>query len=379
MKRILVVFLFLSLICPVCYGASNPPNISAEAAILVDTDSGRVLFEKNSDIKKGIASITKLLTALVAVESTPDLSKTITISADHWAEGTSMYLKAGESVTLEELLYGLLLQSGNDAALAIAACCAGDTETFVTWMNEWAEDLGMVNSHFANPSGLDEEGHYSTAYDMSLVARAILQNKTLRQIVATRSITKAGRTLTNHNKLLWQYEGCIGLKTGYTIASGRTLVSAATKNGQTLICVTLNAPNDWEDHTKLLDYGFETWQQKTLSTENKVFHSLQIEGSLLPKIKTVTAKTVTYPLSTEESIHAVVSLPKQATAPIQQGDIAGKVTFYLGEQLIGESDLLYAETAPDNRAKPTLKDRVRAFLFRKASNGTDTNSIIALF
>ena len=140
-----------------------------------------------------------------------------------------MYLKPGEEITLEELLYGLLLQSGNDAAMAIATGCAGEVETFVGWMNQWAEELGMENTHFANPSGLDEDGHYSTAYDMSLLAREVLENEILREIVATKTATKAGRSLKNHNKLLWQYEGCEGMKTGYTSEAGRTLVSCARR------------------------------------------------------------------------------------------------------------------------------------------------------
>ncbi|MDE6107733.1 MAG: D-alanyl-D-alanine carboxypeptidase, partial [Oscillospiraceae bacterium] len=260
MKKMLALFLAVCLLClsPVCFAAGEP-TVSAASAILVDAASGRVLFEKDAHTQRSIASTTKLLTALVAVESTPDLSRIVTITAEHWAEGTSMYLKPGEELTLEELLYGLLLQSGNDAALAIASGCAGDTATFVEWMNQWAEDLGMEDSHFANPNGLDEEGHYSTAYDMALLARAVLKNDTLCEIVATRSATKAGRSLSNHNKLLWQYEGCTGMKTGYTTGAGRTLVSSATRNGQTLVCVTLNDRNDWEDHAALFDYGFGSW------------------------------------------------------------------------------------------------------------------------
>ena len=192
MKKILGVLLAFSLLCPACF-AADVPSVSAASAILVDAGSGRILYEKDAYTQRSIASTTKLMTALVAVESTPDLSKVITISAEHWVEGTSMYLKPGEEITLEELLYGLLLQSGNDAAMAIATGCAGEVETFVGWMNQWAEELGMENTHFANPSGLDEDGHYSTAYDMSLLARAVLENEILREIVATKTATKAGQ------------------------------------------------------------------------------------------------------------------------------------------------------------------------------------------
>ena len=256
MKKVVAVLLTACFLCPACY-AAEAPTVSAASAILVDAATGRVLYEKDADTQRLIASTTKLMTALVAVESTPDLQRMVTVIPEYQAEGSSMYLAVGEEITLEELLYGLLLHSGNDAALAIAGGCAGDVETFVGWMNQWASEIGMSNTHFSNPNGLDAEDHYSTAYDMALLAREVLENDVLREMVATKSIHVAGRDLTNHNKLLWRYEGCGGMKTGYTMAAGRTLVSCATRNGQTLICVTLNAPNDWEDHEALFDYGFQ--------------------------------------------------------------------------------------------------------------------------
>lgn len=367
MKRIPAIFLALCLLCPHCF-AAGAPGVSAASAILVDADSGRVLFEKDAHTQRSIASTTKLLTALVAVESTPDLSRVVTITAEHWAEGTSMYLKPGEELTLEELLYGLLLQSGNDAALAIATGCAGDVATFVEWMNQWAQDLGMEDSHFANPNGLDEDGHYSTAYDMALLARAVLKSDILCEIVSTRSATKAGRTLSNHNKLLWQYEGCTGMKTGYTTGAGRTLVSSATRNGQTLICVTLNDRNDWEDHAALFDYGFTSWPVHSLAVGGKVFRSLPVEGSLIPQVQVTVAQDVSYPLSASEQVRVVVTLPDEVSAPQVTGGVAGRLTFYLDEQVIGETDLLYAQTIPENRAGPTLVERVRNFLLRQKDN-----------
>lgn len=175
-----------------------------------------------------IASITKLMTALVALESGHDLEETVTVGeACTRAEGSSLYLRPGEEISLKGLLYGVMLRSGNDAALAVAEHCGGSVEEFVGRMNEKAAQLGMVNSHFANPNGLNAEGHYSSAYDMALLARACLENEALAEIATTKSATVDGRVLTNHNKLLWQYEGCIGLKTGYTEKAGRTLVSAA--------------------------------------------------------------------------------------------------------------------------------------------------------
>ena len=229
-------------------------EVSATACVLMDADSGRVLYEKNGRQRMLIASTTKLMTALVALEQ-GTLTDVVTVTASHMAEGSSMYLRAGEKLTLEELLYGLLLCSGNDAALALTEC-AGGVEPFVALMNEKAAALGMKNTHFANPNGLDDEEHYSTAYDMALLACAAANEPTLRRIASTRTAAIGGRTLTNHNKLLSRMDGCIGLKTGYTKAAGRTLVSCAEREGHRLVAVTLRDGNDWNDHEMLYDRGF---------------------------------------------------------------------------------------------------------------------------
>ena len=184
-------------------------EVSATACVLMDADTGQVLYEKNGDKRMLIASTTKLMTALVALEL-GEPSQVITVTAAHMAEGSSMYLRPGEKLTLEELLYGLLLCSGNDAALALTEC-AGGVAPFVERMNEKAAALGMRNSHFANPNGLDDEAHYSTAYDMALLGCAAVNEPTLRRMVSTRTAVIGGRTLTNHNKLLSRLDGCVGL------------------------------------------------------------------------------------------------------------------------------------------------------------------------
>lgn len=338
------------------------PSVSAASAILMDAGSGRILYAKDAHTRRLIASTTKLMTALVAVESTPHLEKTVTMTMDYVAEGSSMYLKLGEEISLHDLLYGLLLSSGNDAALAIAGLCAGDAETFVGWMNEWAEELGMTDSHFANPNGLDDKEHYSTAYDMALLAQAVLQNETVAGIVATKTAHVAGRSLTNHNKLLWRYEGCIGMKTGYTEAAGRTLVSAAERDGQTLICVTLNDSNDWEDHARLLDYGFAHFKAHPLARAGKVFRRIPVSGSLLPQVGVVTASDVSYPLAPDERVRVKVDLPIKIQAPVRAGTIAGRLTFSVNGEAVGETYLLYAANVPDNAPRPSLLRRVRAAL-----------------
>ena len=377
MKKILAAVLAVSLICPTCCAASvpNPPSISASSAILMDAESGRVLYEKDAHSRRLIASTTKLMTALVAVESTPRLDKVITVKPEYQAEGSSMYLKVGEELTLKELLYGMLLQSGNDAALTVAGGCAGTVETFVKWMNQWAEDIGMSNSHFVNPNGLDDEAHYSTAYDMALLGREVLKNEVLREIMSTRSITVAGRSLTNHNKLLWQYEGCEGMKTGYTMAAGRTLVSCATRNGQTLICVTLHDPDDWDDHKALLDYGFENWPAHPLTRMGKTFRMVPVVGSLLPWVPVVVESELVYPLTAKERVRVKVSLPEQAEAPIRKGTVAGKLTFMVGEEMVGETYLLYGTDVPANRPDPTLFQRIRGLLIGTTREESKANWI----
>lgn len=229
-------------------------EVSAAAAVLMDADSGRLLYEKNGEKRMLIASTTKLMTALVALEQ-GGLQQEITVTGGHMAEGSSMYLRPGEKLTLETLLYGLLLCSGNDAALAVTECMGG-VAPFVARMNEKAAELGMENTHFANPNGLDDEEHYSTAEDMAKLAAAAMDDPVLRRVASTRTARIGGRTLTNHNKLLSRVEGCVGLKTGYTRAAGRTLVSCAERDGVRLVAVTLQAGDDWNDHASLYEQGF---------------------------------------------------------------------------------------------------------------------------
>lgn len=351
MKRFFAAFLaVLVLASPSALAAE--PSLSAVSAILVDGKTGRVLYEKNVEEERAIASITKLMTALVAVESTPDLSREVTVKREYTlTEGSSMYLKVGETLTLETLLYGLLLVSGNDAALAVAGFCAGDVETFVGWMNEKAAELGMEHTHFSNPNGLSDDDHYSTAADMAKLARVFMENETLSEIVATKSITLGSRTLNNHNKLLWQYEGCIGMKTGYTDKAGRTLVSCAQRGEQQLIAVTLCDPNDWKDHAALFDYGFETWPRGVLATAGKEVRSLPVTDSLVRFVPVRTESDVYYPLGAEERVKVKIDLPERVSAPVEEGAIAGSMTFYLDGEPIGSTYLVYAQSVRRDRAE----------------------------
>lgn len=253
MKRIVVSILCIMLLVMPC--RAEALEVSATAAILLDTGSGEVLFEKNADRRMLIASTTKIMTVLVALDCA-DLDEEVTVKDSHMVEGSSMYLKPGEKVRMETLLYGLMLSSGNDAALVVADYCGGGVEHFVERMNEKAAELGMEDTSFANPNGLDDEAHYSTARDMARLAAYAAENATFVRLCSTKSVSIGGRSMTNHNKLLNMVDGCIGMKTGYTKAAGRTLVSAAVRDGRCLVAVTLQDGNDWADHMALYDYGF---------------------------------------------------------------------------------------------------------------------------
>ena len=259
----------LCILCALTLTATIPRyayavDISATAAVLMDADSGQLLYEKNAERQMLIASTTKIMTALVVLDY-GGLQQVVTVKQSHMVEGSSMYLKPGEQVTVEDLLYGLLLCSGNDAALVLADYCGGLTK-FVTLMNEKAELLGMVNSSFANPNGLDDEAHYSTAHDMAILASYAARNATFLRLCSTKSVTINGRTMSNHNRLLREVEGCIGMKTGFTKAAGRTLVSCAQRDGRCLVAVTLQDGNDWADHAALYDYGFTQFAALTGET-----------------------------------------------------------------------------------------------------------------
>ena len=365
MKRVCAAGLAACLLLfPHAAAVSGPPSVSAASAILVDAESGRVLYEKDAHTRRLIASTTKLMTALVAAESCIDLGENVTVEyADTRTEGSSLYLQVGEQITVEALLYGLLLHSGNDAALALARYCGGDVETFVEQMNQKARELGMADSHFENPNGLNADGHYSTAADMARLGIACMENETVAKIVATRSIALGNRTFVNHNKLLSQYEGCVGMKTGYTQLAGRTLVSAARRDGQLLVCVTLSDPDDWRDHAALFDYGFSTYPRPVLATRNRDFRMLPVAGSLVRFVGVKTASDVYFPLTEGEKVRAEIELPEQVQAPIEAEVPAGRLVFYVGEEPVGETPLVYASSVRRDAAdkRPPIRELLKFF------------------
>ena len=360
MKRLLAaaaaLLLCLNLV-PTAHGVST----SAGSAILMEAESGRVLYEQDAGRPRLIASVTKLMTALVALESGCPLEEKVVIrEEDTRTEGSSLYLRPGEELRLETLLYGLLLQSGNDAALAVARHCGGTVENFVAEMNRCAARLGMTNSRFANPSGLNAEGHCSTARDLALLARACLKNEPLAAIAAPRSISLEGRSFVNHNKLLWRYGGCVGLKTGYTEKAGRTLVSAAERDGMTLIAVTLDDPDDWRDHAALFDWGFANWRMETAVRAGEEICSLPVGGSLVPFCPVRAGADLHWPLREGERLEFRLDLHmEQLTAPVQKGVRIGPLRGAVGDEPAGEIPLVCGEAVPRDLAEP------RRGLFRR--------------
>ena len=251
----------LTLPAPAVSGAEEPA-VTAKGAVLMEAGAGRILWSQNGEERLPMASTTKIMTALLTLEQ-PGLDEVFTVNAQAIrVEGTSMGLTEGSQATLRTLAAGMLLASGNDAANAAAVRVAGTQADFVMMMNRRAAQLGMKDTNFETPSGLDGQSHYSTAADMALLARAALENPDFRSLCSQTSLKLCygnppyDRWLANHNRLLKEYPGCIGLKTGFTKKAGRCLVSAAEREGVTLICVTLSDPNDWRDHTALLDWGF---------------------------------------------------------------------------------------------------------------------------
>ncbi|WP_413063174.1 D-alanyl-D-alanine carboxypeptidase family protein [Siminovitchia sp. 179-K 8D1 HS] len=312
--------------------------LSAAGAILMEQESGRVLYDHNADTPARIASITKIMTAILAIES-GKLDETVTASRTAvMTEGSSIYLKIGEKMKLEDLLYGLMLRSGNDAANAIAEHVGGSVEGFVFLMNQKAQEIGMHHTVFSNPTGLDDhENHYSTPYDMALLMRYAMNNDMFKEISGTKAYTverEDGKIRwKNKNRLLTEkYQYTTGGKTGFTKKAGRTLVTTASKNGMNLIAVTLNAPDDWNDHISLYEYGFEHFQIKQLLSKGELFDIAE-----LPDDKQLYVKHhVNYPLKEKEVDYITIKyhiLSPEDLGKMKEGQ-AGEAVFYFQNDVV---------------------------------------------
>ena len=317
-------------------------NLSAESAILIDLDQKTIIFEKNSKKRLGEASTTKIMTALVVSERLP-LNKKITVpSAAVGVEGSSVYLCEGEILSVRELLLALLLESANDAAVALAIATSGSVESFAELMNSRAEELGLCDTHFTNPHGLYDEDHYTTAHDLALISAAALENQDLREIFSTKKTTVSCkvsaedpdgdgvRYLQNHNRMLSLYEGAIGVKTGFTRATGRCLVSAAEREQMTLIAVTLNAPDDWRDHTAMLDYGFSAYERVTLYEAGEFEYDYMLSGGCEDSVTATNSEplVMTLPKGCAAPTEVVCFPQRFEVAPINQGELLGELTLF---------------------------------------------------
>ena len=357
-------------LCPVARAAG--PEVSAQSAVVLTADTGTVLFEKDGHTPRPVASTTKIMTALLALEAAQERGDPLVdITQEMVAvEGSSMGLQAGDSISLTGLAAGMLLASGNDAANAAALYLDGSLESFAARMNQRAAALGMEDTHFVTPSGLDGEdaqglGHLSTAYDMALLARAALEDQAFRQLCSSPSLAVEFAepvkrvTYTNHNKLLAQYQGCVGVKTGFTKEAGRCLVSAAERDGALLIAVTLNAPNDWEDHTALLDYGFSQVEPYQLAGGD-VRLTVPVVGSPVEvvSLRGSNGGEVTLPLGQGAQVERVVRVPKFLYAPVEAGEQVGEICWYLEGQLLGSAPLTAAGAAPLQEKAPNLWERL---------------------
>ena len=358
LKRV-IAGMAAALLAAVLFFPCKAEAISAKSGILMDATTGRILYEKNIDERSLIASTTKIMTALVVCEQCNVLDRMRIPKEAVGIEGSSMYLQEGEVLTIQELLYGLMLHSGNDAAVALAIYCGGTTEGFAELMNDKARKLGMKNTHFENPNGLDSPGHYSTARDMAVLTAYAMENPIFAKTVSTKNVIAGGRSLHNHNKLLWQVVGVDGVKTGYTKAAGRILVSSAVRDGRRLIAVTINDPNDWQDHKNLLEQGFQEYTVTTLVEEGACLGTVEVAGGTYPTVELLAQEHFSYALASQEKPQVVIPGTGFVYAPVAQGQSAGFAYICLNGRSIGKVPLVYGQGIERKDIEdPSLWDRL---------------------
>ena len=322
--------------CVNCFTVSAY-NTSARAAVVINGETGEILYSQNCDERLPMASTTKIMTALLLCELGGDLSKEIVTTREMvTVEGSSMGLQVGDRVSYHDLLYGMMLSSGNDAANTVAIALGGSISGFASIMNERAREMGLENTRFVTPSGLDAEGHYTTAYELALITKEALENEQFAKAVAAKTARLCygnppyNRTLTNHNKLLKMYDDVVGVKTGFTSKSGRCLVSAAKKDGKLVIAVTLNDKNDWQDHRNLLDLGLSLIESKVISPQKYEYNVAITNGNTID----VVIPSATISVTENSMVTYKIELPHFIYAPVNRGDIIGSVSYYCNDNLV---------------------------------------------
>lgn len=379
-RQIVYLVILIFLISSFLIGAlmPRPVQVSAESLqgyttakgmAVLEMESGRVLFSKNMDTKLKMASTTKIVTALTVINNCENLDEPVKINNKAVGiEGTSIYLKYNEVLTARELLYGLMLRSGNDASVALALHCADSIEEFADMMNETAKQCGALNSHFVNPHGLDADEHYTTAYDLALITTKALQNPTFKEIVSTKNIKIGGgeqgtRYLVNKNRLLNSLDGCIGVKTGFTSGAGRCLVSAVERDGMTVVAVVLNCGPMFEESTDLLNLAFEKYKNvELLKSYNYICNIPVIDGEK-NKVRVYNPKGFSYPLTMEEQSKVSIDydLPNQLKAPIKAESKVGTAKVYFDDKLLFETDILAMENIESDAIINKIKDIIDKF------------------
>ena len=332
---------------------SDPPQIGAKAAVLLEASTGKVLYAQNAQAQLPMASTTKIMTALLAIEE-GDLEEMVTTDASAYGvEGSSIYLQLEETISLRDLLYGLMLASGNDAAVAIAVHIANGVEQFAARMNERAREIGAVNTNFVTPNGLPDENHYTTAYDLALIAAEAMKNETFREIVSTQYYrTETGavaRTFKNKNQILWKYEGGNGIKTGYTQAAGRCLVFAAEREGMQLVGVVLSCPNMFEDAMALLDYGMDNYEMRPLVQAGDRIANVYVTGGMKKRLALCAPADIMVPVEKDGSstYRTRVILPDSIEAPLDAGEACGYVEVLEEDGALRTAFPLVAQEAVD--------------------------------
>lgn len=347
LRKISLIFVLFCSFTTVC-SAVNEPETSAMSAVLIDGDTRQILYDKNSDEKRSMASTTKIMTSLIAIES-GKLGKTVKIKDKPYIEGTAIGFNKGDKVTLETLCYAMLLESGNDAAVLTAEYLAGSEEKFSIIMNSKAREIGMSNTNFVTASGLDAEEHYTTAYDMACLGSYAVKNEKFKEICGTKNFKaefiepEITRYFSNHNRLLSSCDGVIGIKTGFTKKSGRCLVSACERNGKLLVAVTLNAPDDWNDHKKLFDYGYSLYDYISIPVE--IPDEIDVFGSCIRKIQIKAANQLNVYALKNSEISTKVILNRLVYAPVRKNDIIGKTVVLQNGSVITEMNIISADDA----------------------------------
>lgn len=358
---ILAVIMISSFLCSSFLTSKNKvlaEDCPAKSMVVIEADSRRVLNDKNKDERLAMASTTKIMTALVTCKNVKDFDEVVAINDNAVGiEGTSMYLKKGEKLTVKELLYGLMLPSGNDAAMALAYYVGGSEERFVEMMNEQAKELNLQNTHFANPHGLDADGHYTSAYDLAIITAEALKNDTFKEIVSTKNIRVTGskenepRFFSNKNKLLKTLEGCTGVKTGFTDNAGRCFVCSCTRDGMTLISVVLNCGPMFEESAKLLNACFEKYKMREIVEPYAQGENIKVSNGESDFVQTVTKHGFTYPLTDEEfnNIKIVRNQPEILDAPVVKEQKIGEIEIYLDKNLLFKENIYTMENVKSTK------------------------------